>query len=192
MKLSWCSAGTDGKRTVLWPHSTNPLATRLNRRGAAAAAPRPACQCRARSSAAGRSARPALRAELPARRPCGSGSGPDASLGHLVDHVREIVEVPLLSREATARDVEGQVVGPEERLQRVHARARVAEVPDGCSGNGGVISGGPAPAIAGSSVGTKSGCQIGSAVVAGFRSRSACWIAEIGRQEPQWYCRSSS
>ena len=44
------------------------------------------------------------------------------------------------------------------------------------------MRGGPAPAIAGSSVGTKRGCQFGSASVAGLPSRYASRIAVIGRQ----------
>src|SRR5206468_1632705 len=56
-------------------------------------------------------------------------SGPDASFDQLAEHIGEPVEGAPLAGEPAARDVEAQVVRPEERLQRVHARARVAEMP---------------------------------------------------------------
>jgi hypothetical protein len=52
--------------------------------------------------------------------------------------------------------------------------------PDGWSGKGGVVSGGLVAVD-----GSNSDFQFGSAVVAGFPSDAASWIASIGRQKFQ-------
>src|SRR5262252_1489046 len=59
--------------------------------------------------------------------------------------------------------------------------------PEGCSGYGGVTSGGPTPPVDAASDGSNNGCQPGTATVPGFPSVSACWIAAHGRQNVQWY-----
>src|SRR5438132_4189123 len=59
--------------------------------------------------------------------------------------------------------------------------------PDGWSGYGGVLSAGPTPPITGDKDGSNSGVQVGSAIVSGLPSMSACRIADHGRHMFQWY-----
>src|SRR4051794_31646228 len=72
-----------------------------------------------------------------------------------------------------------------KKYRRVRTIEPAAQLwPEGCSGNGGVTSaGGLATGVERSN----SGAQVGSAVVAGFASSAASWIAVIGRQAFQWY-----
>src|SRR6476660_3322758 len=61
-----------------------------------------------------------LDVRIPEVNPC-----PDACLDYLVGQIREAMEHTLLAREPAARGIERHIVGPEERLERVHAGAGV-------------------------------------------------------------------
>ena len=96
---------------------------------------------------------------------------PDARLGHLLEGLREPVEVACLTggRRRPARHAEPDVVRLEEHLQDAEVCAVEAEIPDGCSGHGAVMS------------------QVhdASGSVAGLPSLATSWIACHGRQKSQ-------
>ena len=104
-----------------------------------------------------------------------------SSVDNLLERVRESLEAPR-GTGFVAERVEGNLVGTEEVLKRVHVPLVAQQWPDGWSGKGGVTSSGVwHTGVAGS----KSGSQVGSAWVAGLPSVSASRIAVIGRQNCQ-------
>ena len=108
-------------------------------------------------------------------------AGPDAGVDDLLERIREPVEAPR-GAGFVAEGAEGDLVGAEEVLERVHERTGRAACPEGWSGKGGVTSGG---GLQTGVAGSNSGSHVGSASVAGLPSVSASRIAVIGRQNCQ-------
>ena len=96
-------------------------------------------------------------------------AGPHSGVDDLLVRVREPVEAPR-GTGFVAEGAEGDLVGAEEALQRVHERTgRAAVARGGWSGKGGVTSGGP---LKTGVVGWNSGGHhVGSATVAAI----GCW-----------------
>ena len=108
-------------------------------------------------------------------------AGPHSGVDDLLERVREPVEAPR-GTGFVAEGAEGDLVGAEEVLERVHERAGRAGVPRGVVGEGRRDE---RRRLQTGVAGSNSGSHVGSASVAGLPSVSASRIAVIGRQNCQ-------